>query len=145
MLIVCISLCVYVLRSTSVCVLRSWVTVTIVCPACRSLREDTPAAAWRWASAWSAPYGKNPYKWRDIFPAGSFTLTSVCHVAVMFVGSFSRTWTWGSGCIPVRFFAGSWVFRSGSLISGAGTSILPTVWRLQECRGQTRMFLSMRH
>lgn len=41
---------VCVCRSTSVCVLRSWVTVIIVYLESRSLREDTPAAVWRWAS-----------------------------------------------------------------------------------------------
>lgn len=67
----------------------------------------------------------------------SFTVTLTCFTAaVMFVGSCSRRWTWGSASTPVRFFVEFWEFRSGSLTSGAGTSTSPTVWRLQECRGQ---------
>lgn len=46
----CIPLCVCVFRSISVCVLRSWVTVIIVYLEYQSLRDDTPAAVWRWAS-----------------------------------------------------------------------------------------------
>lgn len=54
-------LCPCVCRSTSVCALRSWVTVITVCLESRSLSEDTLAPVWRWASVWSTPCGKNTH------------------------------------------------------------------------------------
>lgn len=38
-------------RSIAASVSRSWATVTTASPGSRSLRGDTPAAAWTWASA----------------------------------------------------------------------------------------------
>ena len=79
-----------------------------------------------------------------VFTTRGFAETFTCPpVSVTSVGSCSRRWTWGSGSTLVRFFVVFWVFRSGSLTSGAGTSTSPTVWRLRGCRGQTLAFIDM--
>lgn len=69
-----------VFRSISVCVSRSWGTVITVCPESQSLREDTLAAVWRWASAWSTPHGKNTRSCNSLnaLPTWSFTGTLIC-------------------------------------------------------------------
>lgn len=41
---------VFEYRTTSVCALRFWVIVITAYQESQSLREDMPAAVWRWAS-----------------------------------------------------------------------------------------------